>query len=134
MKILFCSDMHLGLVVGGYDMRDDTLRVLQEIAVASHLVDLVVVGGDLFHVARPMPQAYADSIEFLNDLEAPVIVIRGNHDESDGKKVDALEPLRNIEWGNENYWMGWLDGNCDKWSGGETGLFVADLPGILQFK
>ncbi len=136
MKILFCSDMHLGLVVGGYDMRLDTIRVLKEIAVASQSVDLVVVGGDLFHVARPMPQAYADAVEFLNDLEAPVIVIRGNHDESDGKKVDALGPLRKIEWGDSEYYLRWFDVTQDEQDvlGGETGLFVADLPGIVEFK
>jgi len=137
MKVLFCSDLHLGLVVGGYDMRDDTIKVLKKIQAAVNQLDveLVIVGGDVFHTSHPSPQAYADAFAFLAGIPCPVVVFRGNHDETNGLSVDALEPLRHAEWGTQ------FDGEepAPLFKAYDTGelwaspVIVLDGPGILKY-
>lgn len=132
MKVIFCSDFHHDLVVGGYDVRDDLLRVQDQIVDASLSAGLVVIGGDLFHRPNPSPRAYADIISFLNGIECPVLVIPGNHDV--GHSGDALAPLRAIHFPDE-------DGDAfDFWSVAEEScvwesrVFIADLPGLVEFR
>jgi exonuclease SbcD len=138
MKVLFCSDLHLGLVVGGYDMRDDTIKVLKKIQadVNQQDVELVVVGGDVFHTSRPSPQAYADAFAFLTGIPCPVVVFRGNHDETNGLSTDALEPFRHAEWGPQYSEEGGSLDFFEMYNSGElyaSPVFVIDGPGVLKF-
>ena len=117
MKAIVCGDPHLGLVVGGFDFFEDTVKAFRCIIEATDGVDLFVVLGDLFHDSRPTPRVVAAAIELLDNVDVPTVVIAGNHDicrglavswqDANGKETtqpsryplpDALEPLRKNHW------------------------------------
>lgn len=109
MKVIISGDWHLGLVVGGYDTHDDIVKAAKVVVEATHLADLFVFGGDLFHYPRPEPREYATAINLLDSVGCPFVIIPGNHDAgkvgftriASGRPVpkpDALEPLRKIRW------------------------------------
>lgn len=84
MKLLHVSDWHLGRLTYGEPRAVDHDAVLAEIVdiAVRERVDLVVHTGDLFDGARP---AYTDMERAISTLEAlalqaPVVVIAGNHD------------------------------------------------------
>lgn len=100
MKILFFSDTHAGLTISGYDTRDILKKALEEILEEIEIwqPDLVVHGGDVFHSSNPKPEDYAMMMGFFSSYDTPTIVIRGNHDESNGIRADAIEPIRRTKF------------------------------------
>ncbi len=100
MKILFFSDTHTGLVVAGYNTRDILKKALDEILEEIEIwqPDLVIHGGDVFHTSTPKPEDYAMMLEFFSAYDVPTIVLRGNHDESNGLRDDAIEPIRRMKF------------------------------------
>lgn len=85
MKLLHCSDLHIGKRVNEFSMLADQryiLDMIHELAVAEG-VDGVILAGDLYD--KPIPPAEAVSLldEFLTGLareSIPVFAISGNHD------------------------------------------------------
>src|SRR5436189_824632 len=96
MRILHTSDWHVGKTLRGRSRAAEHEAVLAEIAaVASeHLVDLVLVTGDLFDTAAPTADAERIVYRALLDLQATgatVIVLSGNHDNE--RRLQAVEPI-----------------------------------------
>ncbi|MBR5534866.1 MAG: exonuclease SbcCD subunit D [Ruminiclostridium sp.] len=85
MKLLHCSDLHIGKRVNEFSMLADQRYILKQIhdmAVAKE-VDGVLLAGDLYD--KPIPPAEAVGLldEFLTGLareKIPVFAISGNHD------------------------------------------------------
>lgn len=70
-RIIHLSDLHFGL------HREEVVAPLLD--VVNRLgAELVVVTGDLTHRARPAQ--FQDAVSFLDAIEAPVMVVPGNHD------------------------------------------------------
>jgi DNA repair exonuclease SbcCD nuclease subunit len=91
---MFFSDLHIGLHIGGYDFYEDHKMVLRKIERDSHNgFDLIVIGGDIFHSAKPTPRDYRVVIEFLESLTVPTLIIHGNHDEDGRGRFNALDPI-----------------------------------------
>ncbi len=85
MRLLHCSDLHLGKRVNEFSMIQDQRHCLEQIvAIAvSHQVDGVLVAGDIYDKAVPPIEAVQLLDTFLTELTArgmPVYLISGNHD------------------------------------------------------
>ncbi|OLV19210.1 metallophosphoesterase family protein [Deinococcus marmoris] len=99
LRIVHVADLHLGftgpsslIVTDGADagrpLREtDIERAVRWLADAlinaTPTVHLLVIAGDLFHRANPMPRAVAAAAEFIGTLHAAgieVVIIEGNHD------------------------------------------------------
>ncbi len=96
MKILHTSDWHVGKLLRGISRLDEHRAVLAEIAelAAGEEVDCVLVTGDLFESAAPLPDAQRvvwDALLALRATGARVVVIGGNHDNQHA--FDAWSPL-----------------------------------------
>ena len=96
MKLLHTSDWHVGKTIRGHSRADEHEAVLAEItAVAeAEAVDLVLVVGDLFETAAPLPDAEAIVYRHLLALAATgarVAVVAGNHDNA--RRLAAVAPL-----------------------------------------
>lgn len=98
MRVIFCTDSHFGLSIGGYDFFDDTLKAFRSVIDATHGMDLFVFGGDLFHTGKPGPRENAAVIDLLDECSCPVIMLVGNHDVGKRSEPHALEPLKKIRF------------------------------------
>ena len=96
MRLLHTSDWHVGKAIRGHSRADEHRAVLDEMAdlAAEHVVDLVLVAGDLFETAAPSAEAEKIVYRALLKLAgtgAEVAVIAGNHD--NGRKLEAVAPV-----------------------------------------
>lgn len=85
MKFLHISDIHLGKRLYGCSLVDDHAHILEQIlALAARPdVDAVLIAGDVYNRASPLPDSITQFSTFLTSLAAlkkPVLIIRGNHD------------------------------------------------------
>lgn len=87
MKFLHLSDLHLGIRLHNYDLREDQLAVLGQIIeiVRDQRPDAVVIAGDIYDKAVPSADAVALFDSFVTQLhetdpEMAVMMISGNHD------------------------------------------------------
>lgn len=85
MRFLHTSDWHVGKTIRGHPRLDEHAAVLGEIAtvVEREVVDVVLVVGDLFESAAPVPEAQRvvnDALLALRRTGAEVLVVAGNHD------------------------------------------------------
>ncbi|WP_020521839.1 exonuclease SbcCD subunit D [Catelliglobosispora koreensis] len=93
MKILHTSDWHVGKVLKGRSRLDEQITALAgviEIA-KNEQPDLILVAGDLYDTAQPIPEAtrvVTRALTALRATGADVVVIGGNHDNAAG--LDAL--------------------------------------------
>jgi DNA repair exonuclease SbcCD nuclease subunit len=88
MRILHCSDIHLGRQPYQLDARfDDYARMFLHLCerAAALEVDLFLIGGDLFDKrninAATLAQA-TDALTTLKDAQIPVVAVEGNHDKA----------------------------------------------------
>ncbi len=95
LKILHTSDWHLGHVLFGYERVDEQDHMLRQIAdvVAQERPDVMLVCGDIFHVAMPSNAALKMFTDRLLDIcdKAPdmeVFVTAGNHDSASRLEAD----------------------------------------------
>ena len=97
MKILHTSDLHLGAKTEGFSRACEQRSILFEIAKIAYdeKIDVVVIAGDIFHVANPSAEAEDMFYEFLEKLtknnDRVVLVVAGNHD--DPKRLACVAPL-----------------------------------------
>jgi DNA repair protein SbcD/Mre11 len=96
VKILHTSDWHVGKALRGMSRLDEHRAVLAEVAdiAATERVDLVLVTGDLFESAAPLPDAQRvvwDALLALRETGARVVAIGGNHDNQSA--FDAWAPV-----------------------------------------
>src|SRR5690606_33275360 len=95
VKILHTSDWHVGKVLKGQSRLEEQQAVLTELVgiARDESPDLVLVAGDLFDTAAPIPAAtrlVTGALSALRDTGAEVVAIAGNHD--NGPALDALRP------------------------------------------
>jgi DNA repair protein SbcD/Mre11 len=85
MRILHTADWHVGKVLKGRSRIDEHTAVLGEIVDIARAedVDVVIVAGDVFDAAAPVPAAQSlvmRTLLALREDERQVIVLAGNHD------------------------------------------------------
>jgi exonuclease SbcD len=85
MRILHTADWHAGKVLKGRSRLDEQAAVLGEIVGIARAedVDLVIVAGDVFDAAAPVPAAQAlvmRTLLALHEDDRQVVVLAGNHD------------------------------------------------------
>ena len=91
MRVVFVGDLHLdvhysrGRQAGRHTvLYRDSLYLFREVLQAAREADLLVLGGDVFHVPQPpMPVLLTYQhmlLEFLLESRAAVAVTAGNHD------------------------------------------------------
>ena len=96
MRLLHTSDWHVGKTIRGRSRHAEHEAVLCEITeiARDHEVDVVLVAGDLFESAAPIPESEALVYETLLGLAEHaehVVVIAGNHDNP--RRLNAVAPL-----------------------------------------
>jgi len=96
VRILHTSDWHVGKLLRGISRLDEHRAVLAEIVdlARAEPVDCVLVTGDLFDSAAPLPEAQRvvwDALLALRDTGARVVCIGGNHDNQPA--LDAWSPV-----------------------------------------
>lgn len=85
MRILHVSDLHVGLLMNGFSLREDHEHILGQIVslMGSLDVDALVVPGDLYDKTTPSAESVGVVDRFLEDAVATgksVFVTCGNHD------------------------------------------------------
>ena len=87
MKFFHLSDLHIGLKLMNYDMREDQLHVLHQIVsyARKENPDAVLLSGDLFDRAQPSGESIAIFDHFISSLkeavpDVSILMIAGNHD------------------------------------------------------
>ena len=95
VKILHTADWHVGRTIRGRSRHEEHAAVLDEVVeiARSEDVDLVLVAGDLFDTASPMPASEELVYRTLLALAgvAPVVIVAGNHDHP--RRLEAVAPL-----------------------------------------
>jgi exonuclease SbcD len=96
MKLLHTSDLHLGRQFNGISLEEDHSAVLDQIveAVKVHVVDALIIAGDVFDRAAPPQSAVRQFNGFLQriktETDAAVAMIAGNHDSGDRIDLSAI--------------------------------------------
>lgn len=96
MRFLHTSDWHVGKTLKGRSRLDEQEAVLREIVAVARdrEVDAVLVAGDLYDSAAPVPQAQRIVVKALADLARSgitVVAVAGNHDNA--AALDAYRPV-----------------------------------------
>lgn len=100
MRILHTADLHLGRLFEGISLEADQAAILDQIlaAVQGHNVDVLVIAGDIFDRAVPPASAVRMFNSFLSrvvqDTDAAIVMIAGNHDSADRIESMAILPDR----------------------------------------
>lgn len=98
MKILHTSDWHLGRGIHGHDLAEAQANALNFIVDEAivRAVDVVIVAGDIYDVARPSGEEITrlkNVLTRLNQAGIRVIITAGNHDS--GERLSAYSTLLN---------------------------------------
>ena len=85
MKILHLADLHIGKTIDLYDLKEDTIYVLNQIItiIKEQKINVVLIAGDIFDRSVPSETSVEIFNDFLNqiiDLKVYVLAIAGNHD------------------------------------------------------
>lgn len=95
MKILHTSDWHLGQKLYEYDRKDEQIHFLRQIAgiVADQKPDVMIVSGDIFHVANPNIETQTMFVDELLNIHnqydtMTIVVTAGNHDSYSRLEID----------------------------------------------
>jgi exonuclease SbcD len=96
MRFLHTADWHLGKTLRGHSRLDEQARALDQIAAgaAAAKVDAVLIAGDVYESAMPVPEAEELALGFLARLcreGIACVLIAGNHDQP--RKLAALQEL-----------------------------------------
>lgn len=106
MKIIHLSDLHIGIRLHNYDLKEEQRHVFRQIIqyASEEQPDAVVIAGDIYDKSVPSAEAVDLFDEFITELRSvredmPVMVISGNHD-----SAQRLDCFRNI-LKDENIYM-----------------------------
>ena len=121
MKISILSDLHFGFGSNS-EIEPDSFDNAEEAIQRSLDADLIILGGDLFHVRMPKTQTWADAMRVLSKpmlvdnpgiklidsskelkeivkrrtlRHLPVVAIHGNHDRRTKEEQNAVQALEN---------------------------------------
>ena len=96
MKLIHISDLHLGLILNGFDMKEDQQYILDQIIqiISGQNVDGVIIAGDIYDKSSPPAEAVSMFSRFLaniSNMGKNIYMISGNHDSAErinyGKEV-----------------------------------------------
>ena len=95
MKILHTSDWHLGHKLYNFDRKDEQLHFLRQIAkiVKDERPDVMIVSGDVFHVATPNIETQTMFVDELLNIHnqcdsMSIVVTAGNHNSYSRLEID----------------------------------------------
>ena len=87
MKIIHLSDLHIGLKLMNYDLREDQEYIFRQITeiCREQMPDAVVIAGDIYDKAIPSAEAVEVFDAFISGLtkscpNSSIMMISGNHD------------------------------------------------------
>lgn len=87
MKIIHTSDLHIGLRLKNYDLKEEQEDILKQMveAVKQHSPDVFIIAGDVYDKSVPSADAIHIFDEFITSLRAAdsnmaIMIISGNHD------------------------------------------------------
>lgn len=87
MRFFHLSDLHLGKHLHHYNLKDDQISILKEIAAYARELhpDAVLIAGDIYDKSVPSAEAVSMFDDFLTELsliepQIPILLISGNHD------------------------------------------------------
>ena len=120
MRIVHIADPHLGyraynrVTSQGINRREaDTFKAFREALAKCVEIgpDLILIAGDMFHVVRPsnltIQQTFREFASLRNKLNAPIVIIGGNHDSprsaDTGCILDLLANLPGIYVSHSQY-------------------------------
>lgn len=100
MRIAHAADIHLGHQQYGLKQRDADIRLTFQSflsQVQERDTDAILIPGDLFDSRDIRPQTLQQTETLLEEIEQPVVVSPGNHDENMSRRRDVtwLEYLNN---------------------------------------
>ncbi len=100
IKILFTSDIHLGIDSGDLKIsNDERMNTFRRIASIAREFDLLMIAGDLFHTRDTEPKIYHDfnwELRFLHESGTETIFSPGTGDLDERGKVS--DEVRNLEF------------------------------------
>ena len=94
MRLAHAADIHLGHRQYGLKQRETDARLSFQHFLSQareHDTDAILIPGDLFDSRDIRPQTLQQTEELLEDVERPIIVSPGNHDENMSRR-------RNLTW------------------------------------
>lgn len=100
MRLAHAADIHLGHRQYGLKQRETDARLSFQHFLSQareHETDAILIPGDLFDSRDIRPRTLQQTEELLEDVERPIIVSPGNHDENMSRRRDLtwLEYLNN---------------------------------------
>ena len=101
MRITITGCTHIGKTLAGYDWRTDIQKTWDDVIEEANRSDLFFHLGDLFDTGRPSPRDYRLALELLWEIDCPMVIMQGNHDENPGTEPGALEPLKKVSFRHE---------------------------------
>ena len=99
MRFLHTADWHLGRTIRGRSRQDEFEAVLAEVVEIARAeeVEAVLVCGDIYDTASPLPDAERLLYETLRDLAGlgiQVLIVAGNHDNP--RRFEALGKVSDL--------------------------------------
>lgn len=98
MKIMHLSDLHIGIRLHQYDLREDQRYIFRQIidCVSKECPDVVLVAGDIYDKSVPSAEAVKLFDEFITGLrdarqDMPIMIISGNHDSA--QRIDCFREI-----------------------------------------
>ena len=98
MKFLHLSDLHIGIRLHNYDLREEQRYIFQQIitCVRKEQPDAVVIAGDIYDKSVPSAEAVELFDSFMTQLRAakkdmPILLIGGNHDSP--QRIDCFRHI-----------------------------------------
>ncbi len=98
MKIMHLSDLHMGIRLYQYDLREEQRHIFQQIVECAkeEKPDVVVIAGDIYDKSVPSAEAVKLFDEFITGLrnanaQMPIMVISGNHDSA--QRIDCFREI-----------------------------------------
>lgn len=108
MKIMHLSDLHIGIRLHHYDLKEDQIYIFRQIidCAGKEQPDAVVIAGDIYDKSVPSAEAVELFDGFITDLrrikkDMPVMIVSGNHD-----SAQRLDCFRNILKEDQVYMVG----------------------------
>ncbi|MDE7477859.1 MAG: exonuclease subunit SbcD, partial [Lachnospiraceae bacterium] len=98
MRLLHLSDLHIGIKLYNYDLREEQEHLFVQIAdyVKKYQPDAILIAGDIYDKSVPSAEAIQLFDSFLETLydatnQAEIMIISGNHDSA--QRIDYLRFL-----------------------------------------
>ncbi len=98
MKIMHLSDLHIGIRLHQYDLREEQRDIFRQIidCVGRECPDVVVIAGDIYDKSVPSAEAIKLFDDFITELRRarqnmPIMIISGNHDSA--QRIDCFRGI-----------------------------------------